>query len=279
MSTNIIEKLIKGILTILILAFFTGPLFYFMIISLKPEQDIWKLATLNFTFDNYVNILFRGVGQNSPTEILYQPLINSLIITCTSTLITIIVSLLASYSIARFNYRGRESIAFFMLTLYMVPPIINLVPLWSMAQSLNLLDSHFFLILIYTYFGIPFTVWLLRSFFEGVPRALEEAAMVDGDSRLGAFFHITLPLLKPAIAAATILRFMFNWNEFLFASTLTATKAKTMPVAIAQFGAWLMIDWGTMSALGIIAIAPIILLSLFVQKYIISGLTLGAVRE
>jgi multiple sugar transport system permease protein len=103
--------------------------------------------------------------------------------------------------------------------------------------------------------------------------------MVDGDSRLGAFFHITLPLLKPAIAAATILRFMFNWNEFLFASTLTATKAKTMPVAIAQFGAWLMIDWGTMSALGIIAIAPIILLSLFVQKYIISGLTLGAVRE
>ncbi|MEM2929005.1 MAG: carbohydrate ABC transporter permease [Nitrososphaerota archaeon] len=276
---HILENIITYLLLAIALIFFTFPIIYFALISFKPEHDIWNLFSLNFTLENYRAVLFLGVHNESPYMIFYRPLINSIIISGIATLISLFVSLLTAYSITRFNYKGRENIAFFILTLYMVPPIVTFIPLWDIAFSLNLLDTHIFLIWCYTFFGIPLSTWLLRGFLVSIPVDIEESAMVDGCSRISVLLRITLPLLKPGLAATAILTFLLNWNEYLFASTFTSFNAITLPVTISKFGFWLVIDWTSMAAMSTLALLPVFILCFLAQRHIISGLTLGAVRQ
>jgi multiple sugar transport system permease protein len=273
-----ISLLLAYVLTLFALAFFVFPIFYYVSLSFRYEKDVLNFFPTEYTLDNYITLLTKGVHEESPYDIFYRPLLNSIIIASTSTLITIFVTVLAAYAVDRFRFKGRNGISFFILSLYMTPPIVTLIPLWDIAATLHLIDTHIFLIWCYTMFGIPLSFWMLRSFVMTVPSILEEAAMVDGCSRFRALIYVTLPLLRPGIAAASILVFLLNWGEYMFAGTLTSHEAVTIPVAIAKFGFWLTVDWTTMATMSAIAMVPILILAAFIQKYIVSGLTLGAVR-
>jgi len=278
MKRSLSKNFVIYSILVLVLLFFAFPIIYFVYISFLPAQDIYKIISFNFTLENYVKLFTKGFLEESTYEILYLPLINSLVISLISGLVTLFVSLLAAYSIHGFKYKGRNGISFFILTLYMVPPIVTFVPVWYLAQLLHLLDTHILLIWCYSFFGIPLATWLLRSFLLTIPSEIEEAALVDGCTKVGAFMQVTFPLLKPGIAVALVLTFLVNWNEFLFASTLTSFNAITLPVILGKFGLWLYIDWCSMAAIATIALIPVIILTLICQRYIISGLTLGAVK-
>jgi len=258
--------------TTLLMLFFIFPAFHFAITSFKPIKYTYTVVPYELTLSNYQELFAM-----SPEEFLL-PLLNSLFVSTAAMAITVVVCVFGAYSIARFQYRGREDIAFFILALYMFPPIVTLIPLWDMAQAFGLLDNSLFLILCYAFFGIPLSLWLLRGFFIGIPPDIEEAALIDGCSRFSAFVKVTVALIKPGIAVASIFAFIMNWNEYLFASVLTRVAAKTLPVAIAAKGTWLMIEWGPISAMGSLAVVPVLALSFLIQRHIVTGLTLGAVK-
>lgn len=257
---------------------FAFPIVFFAMISFKTEDNMYNLFTTPFTFRNYVAVLFLGVHGDNPWVVFFRPLINSVAVAGSATLITLGISLLAAYSISRFRFWGKDNFSFFVLTLYMVPPIVSLVPLWHIGAQYHLLDTDIYLMWIYAFSGISLSIWLLRSFLVALPEEIEEQAMVDGASRLGSFLRVTMPMLRPGLAVTAILAFIFNWNEYLFSSTFSEVNAITLPVAVSKYGFWLTVDWVTIAALSMLALIPVLVLAFLIQKHIVSGLTLGAVR-
>jgi multiple sugar transport system permease protein len=231
---------------------------------------LWSLWPKQFTLHNYSVIFsttnFKGV------------MLNSIYIAALATAIVVVLGVLAAYSLVGYQFKKRENIAFFILSLYILPPIVTIIPVWKMAQRLALLDRGWFLSLVYAFFNLPLTVWLLRNFFQTVPKELEDAALVDGCSKLESLFRIMLPLTTPGIAVSAIFAFIFSWNEFLFAVVLTEVRSRTIPVEIAAQVSY-FIEWGKLSGMTIISVLPVLILSFFVQKYIVVGLTLGGVKE
>lgn len=265
------KKLIGVVLLIIVglnLLFFTMPIVALLITSFKPGKYIFSIISPSLSFEHYRSIF---------PEPLVKPLVNSLIIATASTGLALLISVLTAFSITKFQYRRRDDISFFVLSLYMMPPIILVIPIWRIANGMGLLDTHLFLILMYTLANLPFTVWLLRNFFAGIPRELEEASMIDGCSKIGSLVRITLPLAAPGISVAAAFVFIFSWNEFLFATVLTQINVMTLPVLI---GSQIhhVIRWGPLTALSSIAIIPALILAIFMQKHIVAGLTLGAVK-
>ncbi|HEU4387024.1 MAG TPA: carbohydrate ABC transporter permease, partial [Blastocatellia bacterium] len=188
---------------------------------------------------------------------------------------------LAAYALARFKLPGRlsERLSFWIASTRMLPPIVTIVPLFLMIRDAHLLDTIFSLVVVYAGFNLPFVVWMMRGFFEEVPREIEEAAVMDGDSRLGALRRVLLPLVTPGLAATAVFCLVTCWNEFLFALILTQTDASiTLPVAIAGQVTQYEIRWGAMSAAGVTAIVPVLIFAFAVQRYLVRGLSLGAVK-
>lgn len=208
---------------------------------------------------------------------------NSVIISGGATLLTMLVGSLAAYSLARFNTGGRH-FAFWLLSQRMMPPVVLIVPFFLVLRELGQinpalgLDSQAALIALYTVFNLPFVIWMMRSYFDAVPAEIEESALVDGATRLGAFRRITLPLAVPGLIATGTFAFIFSWMEFLFAVVFTRTKAVTLPVAIAGFTGSQGSNWGQASALAVVAMLPVFALALLVQRHFVRGLTLGAIR-
>ncbi|MGI8476653.1 MAG: carbohydrate ABC transporter permease [Thermomicrobiales bacterium] len=208
---------------------------------------------------------------------------NSLIIASSATVLTLLVGTLAAYSLVRFNTGGKH-FAFWILSQRMMPPVVLIVPFFLLLRDLGKidprigLDTRASLIALYTVFNLPFVIWMMRSYFEGVPAELEESAMVDGSTRLGVFLRITLPLSFPGLIATATFAFIFSWTEFLFAVVFTRTNAFTLPVAIAGFTGSQGSSWGQASALAVVATTPVFVLGLLVQRHFVRGLTLGAVR-
>ena len=208
---------------------------------------------------------------------------NSLVIASCATVISLLVGTLAAYSISRFETGGRH-LSFWLLSQRMMPPVVVIVPLFLMLRDVGKinpnfgLDTRFSMIAIYTAFNLPFVVWMMRSYFDGVPLELEESAMVDGCTRLGVFWRIALPLSLPGLIATGTFAFIFSWTEFLFAVVLTRTQATTLPVAIAGYTGTQGSSYGQASALAVVATVPVFVLSLLVQRHFVRGLTLGAVR-
>ena len=220
------------------------------------------------TLDNYRYVIYTaGLGY----------LRNSIIISALNTLLVLGVSIPAAYGIARFRI-GRENLSFWILSQRMFPPIAVIIPLFLLLKKLGLIDTYAGLVGVYCTFNIAFSVWLLTGFFEEFPRDIEEAAMVDGCSRGAALIRIVIPLVAPGIVVTGIFCFIFSWNEFMFALILTREAAKTVTVQLSAFQSPTKILWGEMSALIIIAIAPILIMTMTVQKYLVRGLTLGAVK-
>jgi len=254
-----------------------APIYWMITISFKHEIDQFAVPPKWFRFpptlEHYAEaFLTRSFGQY---------LFNSLFVAVASTVFALLLGTLAAYALARFRlpYGLDRKLALWILSTRMFPAIVTAVPLFLIMRDLRLVNTKLALVIVYTGFNLPFVVWMMRGFFAEVPRDLEEAAMVDGDSRLGALWRVVLPLLLPGLAATGIFCLIVSWNEFLFALVLTQTDtAMTLPVGIAgrvtQYG----IKWGAMSAASVVAIIPILAFALSVQKYLVRGLSLGAVK-
>ncbi len=254
-----------------------APVYWMITISLKIEVDqfavppkwFWFTPTLQHYYDAFVT---RSFGQY---------LLTSAIVAVISTLCALVIGTLAAYALTRFRlpYNLDRKLSLWILSTRMFPAIVTAVPLFLMMRDLRLLNTKASLIIVYTAFNLPFVVWMMRGFFAEVPRDLEEAALVDGDSRLGALVRVVLPLVSPGLAATAVFCLIVSWNEFLFALVLTQTDASmTLPVGIAGRVTQFEIKWGVMSAAAVVAMMPILIFALAMQRYLVRGLSLGAVK-
>lgn len=255
------------------------PVLWIALMSIKRPVDAVALPPkLIFapTLESYEAILVQGAVASSVNIRGY--LINSLLIGFGSTLVTIVVSLFAAYALSRFRFRGSGLLGFAILATRMLPPIATIVPMLLIMNTLGLYDTHLGLGLAYLAVNAPFAVWMLRGFLDDVPKELEEAAAIDGCSRIQSLRLIVLPLIAPGLMAASVYSFLLAWNDFTLALVLTAREAKTLPLMVMSFFTAEGIAWGPMSAAVTIALAPPILFVLVMQRYLARGLTLGAVK-
>ena len=253
------------------------PVYWMMTISLKREVDQFAVPPKWFVFDP----TFAHYADAFVERSFGQYLTTSAIVAVTSTLCALLLGTLAAYALSRFQLPRKLNtrLALWILSTRMFPPIVTAVPLFLLMSDVRLLDTMASLIIVYTAFNLPFVVWMMRGFFNEIPRDLEEAARVDGDSRLGALRRVILPLVTPGLAATAVFCLIISWNEFLFALTLTQTdSAMTLPVGIAGRVTQYEIEWGVMSAAGVVAMIPILVFALAVQRYLVRGLSLGAVK-
>jgi ABC-type glycerol-3-phosphate transport system permease component len=203
---------------------------------------------------------------------------NSLIVTASTTFIVIVLALLAAYALGRMDVRGGKHIALWMLSLRFMPPIAIVLPFFIVWQQLNLTDTYLGLILIYVAFNLPFAIWLLRGFLVEVPRDLDEAATLDGLGHLAILRRILLPVIAPGVAVTAIFTFMFAWNEYLMALVLTSREATTVPVTVSKFIQAYSILWGDVGASATIELLPVLVVVFLLQRHIMRGITLGAVK-
>jgi len=253
------------------------PVYWMVTISLKSEADHFAVPPgwVGFkpTFEHYREAFFaRSFGRY---------LLTSAVVSVSSTALAMAIGTLAAYGLARLRMPARvnKHVSLWILSTRMFPPIVTIVPLFLMMRDLRLLNTVASLVIVYTAFNLPFVVWMMRGFFQELPRELEEAAMVDGDSRMGALVRVILPLVAPGLAATAVFCLIVSWNEFLFALVLAQTEAAmTMPVGIAGRVTQYEIKWGVMSAAGVVAMVPILVFAMAVQRYLVRGLSLGAVK-
>ena len=253
-----------------------SPLVWILSTSLKPNTEAIsfppKIVPEEPTIDNYFFVL------TDPT--LARSLVNSLIVSIGSTALSVAVSALGGYAFARFDFRGKNIIISIILGLFMIPVVINIIPLYTMLANIGLLNSIVALMLTFQILIVPLNVLLMRNYFETIPKELEEAALIDGCSRLGVLRRITIPLSMPGFVIAAVLSFRFSWNEFILPVVL-ANRSDSMvfQVALYQFISIYRIEWGYLSAGITLSIIPVLVLMLTFQKQMIKGLTLGAIRE
>jgi multiple sugar transport system permease protein len=204
---------------------------------------------------------------------------DSFIMAAGSSILGLLLGTPCGYALARLRYRGSEGVGFFLLITRMVSPIVIIIPLNRAFQFFGLIDTHFGLILAHTFINIGLVVWMMRGFFQDIPDSLEEAARLDGCSNIQAFYKIALPTTAPGLAATTIFCFLFSWNELMMALTLTSLNVRTSPVfVISEFVGYLAVEWGLLSAAGILIVLPMLIFVVAIQKNLVRGLTMGAVK-
>lgn len=200
---------------------------------------------------------------------------NSIIVSMASVVLSLILGLPAAYSIARYK---QQKLSMFILVARLMPGISFLMPWYIVFSRLRLMDSFTALILSHMLICLPLVVWVMSPYFDSVPRELEEAAMVDGLTQQRAFIKILLPLSGPGVVTATTLSFIFSWNNFMFSQVLSQQKTRTLPIAVYNFLSYVEVDWGAVMAAAVVIMAPAIILTMFFQKYVVKGLTMGAVK-
>ena len=261
--------------TILILASLgiLFPIFWLFSGAVKESRDLWAIPPIWLfkpTLKHFILVLVeRHFAKN---------LMNSLIVAAGSTGISIFLGAFAAYSLARFKVKGHAHISFWIISLRMMPPIVVILPLYIFFSKLRLIDTHIGLILAHITLNLPFAVWMLMGFLQEVPRELEDAALVDGCNRIGVLYRILLPVILPGLAATAVFCMIWSWNDFIFAFSLTSTQAATLPVPISGLLGDYIWEWSAFYAGGSLAAAPILIMALLTQKYLVRGLTFGAVR-
>jgi multiple sugar transport system permease protein len=253
------------------------PLYWMVVNSFKSQVELFAQPPTLFPqqtrWDAYMDLFVnRGFG---------RALLNSLVVISISLSVAMIIGTLAAYSLARFHlpWQLNSILGFWILSTRMLPPIVSIVPIYLIIRGLNLLNTYTGLALVYVVFDLPFVVWMMRGFFQEIPIDLEEAAMVDGASRFMAFLRVIVPLVRPGLAATAIFNIIDSYNEFMYALILTSTPSvMTMPVSAATLIGKIQVYWGAMNAGGTVAMLPILIFVLLMQRHLVRGLTMGAIK-
>ena len=261
-----------AMLAVILLCVF--PFYWMVVTSLKSTAEalaspptFWPQAP---TLEHYrVALIDKGVGAS---------LINSLIVAIATTALALLLGTPAAYAIARYEFRLKRDLWFWFISHRMLSPICVALPFFLIARTLNLIDTHLVLILLYLTFNLPVVIWICADQFRGVPRELDDAALIDGLGRFGMFWRIAVPLALPGIVVSAIFSFIFSWNELLFALILTRAGTRTAPVAATTFMSGYELPWGEIMATGTLIVLPVIVFALLVSRHLVRGLTMGAVK-
>jgi N,N'-diacetylchitobiose transport system permease protein len=274
-SRRATSRLLTNLAGVVALVFFAFPVYWMFATAFKPTNDILSYTPhwlpVPFTLEHFSAAVHR------PNFGYY--LRNSLLVTLSAVLLSLLFAVLAALAVGRFNFRGRKAYMLMVLIVQTAPFEALLIPFFIMLRSLNLLNQLPALILIYFIFTMPFTIWTLRGFVLAIPRELEEAAMVDGASRPQAFLRVVFPLLAPGMVATSIFAFVTAWNEFLYAFVMMRDATRyTLPVWLSTFQTVFGTDWGGTMAASSLFTLPVVVFFLIVQRRLVSGLTAGAVK-
>jgi multiple sugar transport system permease protein len=248
------------------------PVFWMMTLMIKPEAIMFIRPTVWFfepTLDHFTFLLEEGFLWN---------VWSSLIVSSASTILVVIIGTPAAYAFARFPIWRSDDLFIFILATRMAPPVCLIIPFYLIYAKIGLIDTYLGLVLAYLTFNLSFYVWVMRSFCRDLPVELEEAALVSGYSRWQVLLKIVFPLVRPGMVSAAVLSFIFAWNEFLYAFMLGGDKVKTLPVSIPTLITAQGVRWGEMSVVGIVGLVPVLVAVFFLQKHIVRGLTMGAVK-
>ena len=267
------------------------PIWWMFVVSMRTRVELFarpNLALSRLWLENYSNVLTDSTFQRYMT--------NSLVVSTGNALLVMVLALLATYALSRYKLTGRDNIFFWLITNRMAPPAAFLLPLFIMftrsfrieeitlfnvtlVQGWTLYDTQIGLILLYCVFNLPFAIWLLKGVIDGIPIELDDAAMIDGAGLLGVLRYVILPLSAPGLAVTAILSWVFAWNEYLFAANLTSVNARTITTALAEFVTVTGTNWGELAAMSMITLVPSAIIVILAQRYIVMGLTFGAVKE
>lgn len=268
------SRTILWIALVLLVALYGFPFLYMLFTSFKtPLETIAvppSVLPSQWTIENYASAISR--------DGVVASFVNSIVTAVLSTLISLALAVPAAYAVTRFQTRFGRFFIVGSLVMRMVPPIVVGVPLIAIFRNLGISDTSLALSIAHTTISLPLSIWLMASFFEAVPVDLEEAAKIGGASRLGALWRVVLPVTAGGVAVTAIFAFLASWNEFLFALLLTAVRSQTTPIVIANFQTQFGLDWGGMTALAMLYSLPMVLIALVLQRHIVAGLTLGAVK-
>lgn len=287
------SRVVFWVLLALVFFFFMFPLYWIAVSSIKTRAEVISrtptyLPFLQFqpTLDNYNDVLLggaieseTGVRASADLSAFRDRLINSVIIAGASTLLAVLLGTLAAYAVSRFRIRGENDLMFFILSTRMLPPIVVLIPIFLLFSNLGLRDNYFGLILLYTTVNLPFVVWMMKGFFDEIPVEYEEAAMIDGYSRLEAIWKVVIPEAIPAMLATAVFSAIVAWNEFVFANLLNRTYGATVPPWLNSIIGVGAVEWGRLAAASVVFVIPIVIFTFLVRNHLLRGVTFGAVRR
>lgn len=256
------------------------PMYWMFVVSMRSRVELFgrpNLLLSRLFFENYTNVLTDSTFQRYMT--------NSLVVSTSNAVLVMVLALLATFALSRYKLVGKDNIFFWLITNRMAPPAAFLLPLFIMftrtfrVGDWTLFDTQIGLILLYCVFNLPFAIWLLKGVVDGIPIELDDAAMIDGAGLWGVLRNVIIPLAAPGLAVTGILSWIFAWNEYLFAANLTSVQARTITTALAEFVTVTGTNWGELAAMSMITLIPSAIIVIFAQRYIVMGLTFGAVKE
>lgn len=268
------KTLIHRIIVTLLCLYLVAPFVWMIVYSLYPSKNL-RATPMDFSFEDLTLDSYRNLLMDST---FLTSMRNSLIVGISTTVLCMALGSLCAYVMARFKFHGSKTLLLAMTTVQAIPAIVLAVPLFVLLRGLNLFDTKIGLILTYTAFILPLVIWMMVSFFESIPVNLEKAAKIDGCSRLGILRRIVLPLSGPGFAATAIFAFITAWSDFFLAKVLTATRTPMLPVTTASFQGLFAMDYTRAATAGVITALPVLLLALIAQKWIVQGITEGAVK-
>ncbi|MEM7299702.1 MAG: carbohydrate ABC transporter permease [Pseudomonadota bacterium] len=286
-------RMLRTILGWMVVALFAFPLYYWMTVAFKDGREIfnWPPQVWSFTptIRNFEEVfgISLGFGFGEQREVLPgggnwrmgPRLWDSIVIAVFSTALAVTIATFAAYALSRMSFRGRHHFVSWVLSTRMMPPVAVAIPMFFIYKDVGLLDTYTGIILIHAVMNLPLAVLLMKSFFDDIPKEIDESATVDGASRWLIFRRVILPMVRGGLAATAVLCFIFSWTEFLFVLTLTQTGLKTVPVVSSTFVTSTGTAWGNMAALGAAAMIPAFIFILLVQKHLVRGLTLGSIKQ
>lgn len=248
------------------------PIYWMFLSAFKQEEGMFSMPPKFFfqpTLFNYIHLFERGVS-------LYFK--NSLVSSLSTVVVATFLGTLAGYGLARGKFKRKQQLAWWIISTRMAPIVAVLLPLYLIFRSLGLLNTLAGLVVGFTLFSLPFAIWMMMGFFQEIPLEMEEAAWVDGASRFQSFLYIALPMVKPGLIATAVLCFVFAWNDYLFATVLTSGQTQTLPVVTAALQTMRGILWGQVMSMGTLIFVPVLVVGIAIRKYLVRGLTMGAVK-
>ena len=279
MRETVSSKVFRWVVVVFLTLFTAVPLYVMITSSVKPLADVQGAFTwwpTNITFQPFIDMW--------TTVPLASYFVNSLIVSSAATLISLVIAVFAAYAVSRYRFKGRNVFTTTVLSTQMFPGVLFLLPLFlifvniNQAVGIQLVGTRWGLVITYLTFALPFAIWMLAGYFDGIPRDLDEAAMVDGSGPMGALWHVVLPAAKPGLIAVAIYSFMTSWGEVLFASVMTTDENRTLAVGLQLYSTQTNVYWNQIMAASLVVSIPIVVAFLILQRSFVAGLTAGAVK-